>query len=70
MSSVPVGAPAVSFQLEATQGLVVARHLGLGVVERGVAAEDEAEELDQGALDPDEVDDPEWWDEGVDDEVD
>jgi hypothetical protein len=33
-------------------------------------AEDEADELEEGALDPDEVDDPEWWDEGADDEVD
>lgn len=38
--------------------------------EPGVDSEDEAEELEQGALDPDEVDDPEWWDEGADDEVD
>jgi hypothetical protein len=33
-------------------------------------AEAEAEELEEGALDPDEVDDPAWWDEGADDEVD
>ena len=38
--------------------------------EVGVDSEDEAQELEEGALDPDEVDDPEWWDEGADDEVD
>lgn len=32
--------------------------------------EQEAEELEEGALDPDEVDEPDWWDEGADDEVD
>ena len=32
--------------------------------------EEEAELLEEGALDPDEVDEPAWWDEGADDEVD
>ncbi|MGE5691397.1 MAG: hypothetical protein ACM33B_12650 [Pseudomonadota bacterium] len=30
----------------------------------------EAESLEEGELDPDEVDDPAWWDEGADDEPD
>ena len=33
-------------------------------------AEREAEELEDGSLDPDELDiEPAWWDEGVDDEA-
>jgi len=32
-------------------------------------ADREAQELEEGALDPDEVDEPLWWDEGADDEV-
>ena len=31
--------------------------------------EREAQELEEGAIDPDEAVDPAWWDEGADDEV-
>jgi hypothetical protein len=37
---------------------------------RGGDSEHEADDLEDGSLDPDELDDePEWWDEGADDET-
>ncbi len=38
--------------------------------ERGAAVTREADELEDGSLDPDELrDEPDWWDEGSDDET-